>query len=166
MDSYFSEVFDISLPGRVIWCEKYLLKINGTTSSALRSITCWTFHRISVLIWKSCLTSNFSFRHLNTSLISLRSTLGSNNVNVLFTHQHRMFTPKGKGVIEGDYMVQWEGGYSNSSSETKFTNWIYHTATLRKELHFICTTAVTTCLCNYNATSSCQNINTVTMITR
>lgn len=110
MDSYFSEVFDISLPARVIWCEKYLLKINGTTSSALRSISCWTFHRISVLIWKSCLTSNFSFRYLNTSLISLRSTLGSNNVNVLSTHQHRMFTPKGKGVTEGDYMVQWEGG--------------------------------------------------------
>lgn len=58
------------------------------------------------------------------SLISLRSILGSSNVNVLSAHKHRIFKTKGKGVTEGDYVIQGEGGYSNSSSETKFTVWI------------------------------------------
>ena len=81
MDSCFSEVFDISLPGGVIWCEKYLLKINGATSSALRSITCWTFHRISVLIRKSCLTSKLSFRYLNMKLDLIEKYLGKQQHN-------------------------------------------------------------------------------------
>lgn len=81
MDSCFSEVFDISLPGRVIWCEKYLLKINGATSSALRAITCWTFHRISVLIWKGHFTSKLSFRYLNMKLDLIEKYLGKQQHN-------------------------------------------------------------------------------------
>lgn len=122
-NSFSSKIFEISLPGGVIWCEKYLLKINGSTSSALRS-TCQTCRRFSVLTWKSRLTSKFSFHHLNMKVGLTEKYWEAHSVNVQSTYPRWMFKPKGKGAIGGDYIMQGEGAYSNSSSQTKLTIWI------------------------------------------
>lgn len=56
--------------------------------------TFWTFQHISVWIWKSCLTSKFSFRYRNMNLDLVEKYLGKAQ-SVSYPQLHRICKSKG-----------------------------------------------------------------------